>query len=113
MAEAEVDGRADIYGLGCVAYWLLTGELVFPRSSPMAMVIAHATEEPPSLSGHESQEIPQKLEDVVLACLAKDPDRRPQNAKALSKMLEWLEFEMPWTDEAAEQWWAEREAAAN
>ncbi|MCZ6918532.1 MAG: serine/threonine-protein kinase [Gemmatimonadetes bacterium] len=110
MADAEIDGRADIYGLGCVAYWLLTGKLVFPRSSVMAMVIAHATEEPPSLSGHKAQEIPQKLEDIVLACLAKDPDHRPQTAKALSKMLEWIELDMPWTDEAEEQWWAEREA---
>jgi serine/threonine-protein kinase len=108
MAESEIDGRADIYGLGCVAYWLLTGELVFPRSSPMAMVIAHATEEPPSLASHGKQEIPQKLEDVVLACLAKDPAHRPQTAQALSKMLEWLEFDMPWTDEDAEAWWSEQ-----
>ena len=79
----------------------------------MAMVIAHATEEPPALSSHSKQDIPQKLEDIILACLSKDPDHRPQTARALAKMLESLEFDMPWTDEDAEQWWAEHEPIAD
>jgi serine/threonine-protein kinase len=106
MGDDEVvDGRSDIYGLGCVGYWLLTGELVFPRSNPMAMVIAHATEEAPPPSSRVGGEIPQKLEDIVMACLRKNPDARPQNARALGKMLEAVEAGDPWTDEMAEAWW--------
>jgi len=108
MADPDaIDGRADIYCLGCVGYWLLAGELVFPRSNPMAMIVGHVNEEPPSISSRINGTVPPKLEDIIMACLRKDPKKRPQSARALSKMLEAIEAEEPWTDEQAAQWWQE------
>ncbi len=108
MADPDViDARADIYCLGCVGYWLLAGELVFPRSNPMAMIVGHVNEEPPSISSRINGTVPPKLEDIIMACLRKDPKKRPQSARALSKMLEAIEAEEPWTEEQAAQWWKE------
>jgi len=99
------DARSDIYALGCVAYWLLTGALVFEAESPLQMIMAHA-QTPPSPPSERSEEvIPRALEQVVMACLAKDPDDRPQTAEALLERLEACTFEHPWTQARAAEWW--------
>src|SRR5262249_21956595 len=72
----EVDGRADLYSLGCVLYEMLTGERVFLRATPMAAALAHADEPAPSLSAA----FPQRLRRVVAQLLEKDPTRRPNTA---------------------------------
>ena len=69
----EVDARTDIYGLGCVAYFLLTGAVVFDKSSAMAMAMAHVTEQPEPPSNRSEIPIPPSLERVVMACLRKEP----------------------------------------
>jgi eukaryotic-like serine/threonine-protein kinase len=71
--EGPVDARSDLYALGCVAYWLLTGELVFDTTSPMKMAIAHATELPPPPSARAPAAVPPELDRIVMQCLAKDP----------------------------------------
>ena len=78
-----VDPRTDIYGLGCVAYFLLTGTIVFEKSSPMAMAVAHVSDPPEPPSRRSEIPIPASLERVVMACLAKNPDDRPQSAAEL------------------------------
>ena len=75
----EVDARTDIYGLGCVAYFLLTGTVVFNKSSAMAMAMAHLTEQPEPPSRRSELPIPASLERVVMACLEKSQGRRPQS----------------------------------
>ncbi|UCF40637.1 MAG: serine/threonine protein kinase [Gemmatimonadota bacterium] len=105
MAEGPVDGRADLYSLGCVAYWLLSGQLVFDKSNPMAMVVAHSSETPKPLSQRTELEVPEGLERIVMQCLAKDPADRPQNARALSDMLGALEVAGQWTEDRKEDWW--------
>ena len=68
-----MDTRADIYSTGCVAYWLLTGQLVFTAETPMKLLLAHAQTPPPPPSSRTETPIPVDLEALVLTCLAKDP----------------------------------------
>ena len=101
-----VDARADIYAVGCVGYWLLTGELVFDDESPMAILMRHANDEPPPLSTRTELEIPEALEGLVLACLEKEPENRPQSARELSRRLAECSSSLPeWTEERAADWW--------
>jgi tRNA A-37 threonylcarbamoyl transferase component Bud32 len=106
MNSAEVDGRADLYSLGCVGYWLLTGCLVFEGASTMAMVLAHVQTPPPPPSQRTEVEVPASLERVILKCLEKDPARRPQTAWELIALLDGCRDVEPWTQERAETWWA-------
>jgi serine/threonine-protein kinase len=103
-----VDRRADIYATGCLAYWLLTGGLVFTAENPIALLMrhAHAPPEPPSSRGPGP--IPRALDDLVLACLAKDPDQRPQSARELALRLAEVDGLEEWTQQRAREWWAER-----
>lgn len=100
-----VDGRADLYALGCVAYWLLTGREVFKGRSPMETMMqhVHGTVERPSRRTELS--IPAPLEDVVMALLAKDPAARPQTADDVAARLHAIRVDPPWTAERATQWW--------
>jgi serine/threonine-protein kinase len=100
-----VDHRSDIYSLGCVAYWLLTGQLVFTAKTHMAMLMEHATAEPVPPSKRSEMEIPKELERVVLTCLEKDPGNRPQSADELASRLRDIEFKQSWDQERAQAWW--------
>jgi serine/threonine-protein kinase len=111
LGEA-VDGRADIYALGCVAYWLLTGHLVFESGSSMQLVIDHVRTPPLAPSRRAAQPIPEGLERIVLRCLAKDPAQRPASAAALARELQWLGIEGRWTDAKARDWWGTRNTVA-
>jgi eukaryotic-like serine/threonine-protein kinase len=86
MGEA-IDGRADIYALGCVAWYLLTGRPVFEATSPYHMIARHLNDQPQPPSAGTSRPIPAELDAIVLACLQKRPDARPQSAAALSDAL--------------------------
>ena len=93
------------YGVGCVAYCLLTGRLVFDGETAYQVVAQHlnAAAEPPS---HRSPHaISAKLDEVILSCLEKDPAQRPQDALELSHRLIGCEFDAPWTEEEAARWW--------
>jgi len=102
---AAVDGRADIYATGCVAYWLLTGQLVFTADTPIRMLLQHAHTKPVPPSVRTELPIPSALEDLVLSCLAKDPADRPQSARELSLRLAELEGGKAWTQDRAREWW--------
>jgi serine/threonine-protein kinase len=101
----EVDGRSDIYAMGCVAYWLLTGRLVFEAESAMKTMVAHIRSSPLPPSRNSELEISRSLNDLVLACLEKDPAERPQDAEELARRLASCEVGQPWTREAAATWW--------
>jgi serine/threonine protein kinase len=109
----EVDGRTDIYAAGCVAYWLLTGHFVFTADTTMGLLVqhAHGTPEPPSI--RTEQPIPMALDDLVLACLAKDPARRPQSARELSLRLAEVDGSTAWTQDRAREWWTAHLPAAS
>ena len=80
-----VDGRADLYALGCVAYYLLTGTLVFQGESELQMMAKHLREEPVPPSRRTDRPIPVELERLVMACLAKKPEDRPRDATELGR----------------------------
>jgi eukaryotic-like serine/threonine-protein kinase len=105
MGTASVDGRADLYALGCVAFWLLTGRPVFEEATPMAAIIAHVQRQPIPPSTTTEFELPAALDQVVLDCLAKDPEARPADADALSTRLAAISFARPWTEQRAVRWW--------
>jgi eukaryotic-like serine/threonine-protein kinase len=89
-----------------VAYWLLTGELVFTAETPMGLLLHHGHTPPVPPSARTGQTIPAALDDLVLACLAKDPADRPQSARELSRRLAALEDASAWTPDRAREWWA-------
>ena len=101
----DIDSRADIYALGCVAYWLLTGRLVFDASTPMKMMLAHIRNTPLPPSHHSELSISRELDELILSCLEKDRERRPSSALELARRLVACDVGPPWTAEMAEQWW--------
>ncbi len=103
---AKLDGRSDIYALGCVAYWMLTGKLVFDESSPVRMAVAHASVEPNPPSLHTELDIPEELDRIVLRCLAKDPADRFQSVRELRDALEACPTPGTWDRRRAERWWS-------
>jgi hypothetical protein len=107
----QIDGRADIYATGCVAYFLVTGKPVFTAATPMAVVVQHANASPPRPSDNSELSIPPALDQVILQCLAKDPADRPQSARELSRRLANISSLTPWTDERAREWWERHQPA--
>ena len=104
MGDSSIDGRVDIYGLGCVAYFLLTGAPVFDEKTATAMALAHVQKAPVPPSQRSEIPIPPRLEEAVLRCLAKKPEDRPQSAQELSDLL--AAAGVPeWTQEKASEWW--------
>jgi len=103
--RGDVDGRADLYALGCVGYWLLTGRRVFESESVVAMLMAHANDTPSPPSANAELEIAPSLDAVVLACLQKDPENRPSSADDLAHRLEETGLASQWTQARARRWW--------
>src|SRR5207248_219510 len=106
----ELDRRSDIYSLGAVTYFLLTGRPVFPYEGAPKVIAAHIKEpvEPPS---RLRPEIPADVEAVVLRCLEKDPGNRFANAEELAAALRRCACATDWTAEQAAAWWREHPAA--
>ena len=103
--ETEIDARADLYSLGCVAYWLLTGHPVFEAKSAMDVMIQHVNVEPDPPSSRSELEIDSGLETIVLGCLKKERDERPASAAELMERLENLAISRAWTADRSRQWW--------
>jgi serine/threonine-protein kinase len=98
------DGRADIYAVGCVAYFLLTGRLVFEATNSMGMMAKHMRDMPVAPSERGELQVPAELDRLVLQCLAKKPMDRPAGAAELSRALGLIDTAR-WGEEQAMQWW--------
>jgi serine/threonine protein kinase len=101
----EADRRADVYAIGCVTYFLLTGQRVFAGGTPMQALIDHVHSTPPPPSERSEIPIPREVDAIVLACLQKDPDKRPQDAAELLRMIEDSGVARGWSSAQAEAWW--------
>ncbi len=106
ITQGISDARSDIYALGCVMYWTLTGGLVFEGSAAMSMVVRHTQEAPERPSRRSKASIPQCMDRIVLACLEKDPAARPQSAAEVKHLLDACELDDTWTEADAKEWWA-------
>ena len=106
IKSEELDGRADLYALGAVGYFLLSGRIVFEASSPMVAMAKHLQEEPVRLAEWVDG-VPDDLEAVILSCLAKDRDMRPDDAQQLAEMLTACQSAGEWDNVAARRWWQE------
>ena len=106
LGSPDVDWRADIYALGAVGYWLLTAKPVFDTgSSPMQVLMDHIQKQPPSHSERTTAQIPPALDEILLRCLSKDPNDRPQTMQDLAESLARVPLAEPWTQERARRWW--------
>ena len=105
MGLRAIDGRADLYALGCLAFWLVTGQVVFQRPTSMAMLVAHAQAQPDAPSSRTELPIPPVFDAIVLSCLAKAPQDRPPSAEALAGQLDALREARRWTASQARAWW--------
>ena len=110
LGREQLDARSDIYNVGAVAYFLMTGKLPFDRQSAVQMLHAHAYE--PLVPSQEfKQGVPADLQGVIVRCLEKDPERRYQDAITLDKALAACESASQWSAERAEEWWLRRGGA--
>jgi tRNA A-37 threonylcarbamoyl transferase component Bud32 len=103
----DIDGRADIYALGAILYFLLTGRPPFEKETPVALMIAHASEQVRPMS-ELGVEVPADLEAIVLKCLAKSPADRFDDARDLATALGSCQCAGEWSDSRAEEWWIEQ-----
>src|SRR5215210_5327512 len=109
--DSVPDHRVDIYTLGCVAYWLLTGRLVFQASNAIQLMYQHANADPVPPSKLSEFEVPEALDSAILACLAKFPEDRPGSALELSHRLQEA-LPGQWSEESAQRWWDRHHPAA-
>jgi eukaryotic-like serine/threonine-protein kinase len=102
-----VDGRTDLYALGCTAFYLLTGKTVFEEPSDIAVILAHQLKPAPCVTEHTNQWLPDGLELLLQRCLAKEPEFRPVSAAALARALLALRIDDDhvMTAEVWRDWW--------
>src|SRR5262249_51034825 len=100
------DRRVDLYALGCVGYWLLTGRPVFAGDSLYELISNHLHVMPDPPSRHTAHAVPAELDVLILGCLEKLPEQRPANAQELRRRLCDVSLAGSWSDEQAAAWWA-------
>ncbi len=101
----QIDARADVYALGCVAFWLLTERMVFEGETAMKVLVKHIHDEPLPPS-RLVEGIPPELDRLVLDCLAKERDERIGSTDELVQRIAEIPCPNPWTDARAKEWWA-------
>ncbi len=106
-----VDGRSDLYALGAVGYYLLTGQHVFTGRSVVEVCGHHLHTAPEPPSARLGAPVPPALEQLLLQCLDKQPDARPQSALALRDALRACSGVPPWSETDATRWWTDHSAA--
>ena len=108
--ESAIDARSDLYGVGAVAYFLLTGQPVFAGGNLLEICGHHLHSLPIAPAERLGRPLPEGLSAAVMACLEKEPARRPASARHLLETLEASDHEAPWTEADARAWWRAYEA---
>jgi len=107
VGDGEPDGRSDLYSLGAVGYYLLTGQPPFEGDKPIRVMLAHAQKEVTPPSQHRT-DVPADLERVILRCLAKSPDDRFPTAESMARALAECDGAEAWSRAEAAAWWRQR-----
>ncbi len=110
-APATVGPHSDIYALGAVSYYLLTGRPVFQAKTIVEVCSKHLKQVPSKPSEVSERAFSEALEDVVMACLAKTPAQRPASAGAIVERLSACPEAADWGPVAAQRWWAKNGGA--
>jgi DNA-binding NtrC family response regulator len=106
VGQETFDGRVDIYSLGCVAYWLLTGRPPFEGDTALDVLKQHSSAAPLAPSEVSESPVPKDLDALVVECLSKTPQDRPADAERLANRLDSLSVSGWWTQQKARAWWA-------
>jgi serine/threonine-protein kinase len=109
---SHVDSRADLFALGAVGYFLLTGASPFPGRTAIEVFQRSRQGPPAPLSKQSPHRVPAALEEAIARCLALQREDRPQSAQALDGLLEACESEVPWSLREARDWWQGRGSKA-
>jgi serine/threonine-protein kinase len=108
--DSALDARSDIYSVGAVGYFLVTGHPPFERSTAVQVLMAHVHDQPaPASSLHP--DVPADLEAALMRCLAKAPVDRFPDAESLEQALSRCDAAAVWTPAAAKAWWQIHDAA--
>jgi serine/threonine protein kinase len=105
VAPEKLDGRSDLYALGAVGYFLLSGVPVFSARTVVEVCSMHLHEQPAPIESRTGRAVPAELERVLFDCLAKDPQARPRDARALAERLRACPIDRVWSDADAERMW--------
>ena len=100
------DERTDIYSLGATAFFLLTGQPLFPGNKPIQVLFSHVNETPPTLR-ELNADVPADLEAVILKAISKKPEDRYNNVTELAAALDQVACRSCWTQQNASRWWQE------
>ncbi len=111
QSPLSVDACSDLYAVGAVGYYLLTGRPVFEADSIVALCKKHVDEDPEPPSKYCSAPVSPELEHAILSCLEKKRPKRPQTARDLSQLLNRSPKAFIWTNEKGEEWWSRHERA--
>ncbi len=103
--KGAIDGGTDLYSVGCVGFWMLTGCMVFEGRTPWELASHHMATPPVPPSHRTEWPVPRELDAIILACLEKEPANRPPSASALAERLATVPLRHPWKEERAEAWW--------
>lgn len=106
IRSANADPRSDLYSLGAVGYFLLTGQHVFDGHTVIEICGHHLHTKPVPPSERLGRPLPDDLEKWILACLEKDPELRPRTAGEAAEALDRCSSAEDWTAEMARAWWA-------
>jgi serine/threonine protein kinase len=105
IRPAEVSAASDLYALGAVGYFLVTGELVFSGETPVEICMKHVDSVPVPPSQRGASKLPKRFEELLLQCLSKAQDERPKSARDLRIALDEIAREGEWPEAEANEWW--------
>jgi hypothetical protein len=109
-SPGQVDARSDLYSLGCVGYYVLTGRRVFEGRNLVELCGHHLHSQPVPPGERLGQPVPRSLSTLLMTCLEKEPARRPSSARAFLAALDACADVPPWTEDRARTWWSARGA---
>ncbi len=108
LGHDDVDRRADVYAIGCVAFYLLTGTRVFQDANQMQVLVDHVHTEPVPPSSRLGRPLPKEIDALVIDCLRKNPDDRPNDAGELLTRISSCHLASQWSGAHARAWWQAR-----